>query len=255
MITDVQPRLFHMKGMQTMRIEPAPSRQSILAIAAHPDDIESWCAGTLAQAYDSGSITRLLLVTAGDQGSADPRDTRATVAARREAEARAAARLLGIAEVECLHYLDGEVEESRALRADLVRWIRHWQPDIVFTHDPVHALPAYLSHRDHRIVGRATLDAVYPLARDRLAFADVPIVFQLAPHAVKQVWLFASAEADTLVDIVPGFERKVQARLAHVSWTPNPSDLAAHWLTRAAEIGQTGPVSLGEAFTVLYVDP
>jgi LmbE family N-acetylglucosaminyl deacetylase len=240
--------------MRAMRIVHAPSRKSILAIAAHPDDIESWCAGTLAQAYDAGSITRLLLVTAGDQGSEDPRDTRATVAVRREAEARAAARLLGIAEVECLHYPDGEVEDTRALRADLVRWIRNRQPDIVFTHDSEQPLPAYLAHRDHREVGRAALDAVYPLARDRLAFADVPAIFQLAPHAVKQVWLFASAQADTVVDIVRGFDRKVQARLAHVSQTPNPANLAVHWRERAAEIGQTGPVPLGEAFTVLHLD-
>jgi LmbE family N-acetylglucosaminyl deacetylase len=94
---------------------------------------------------------------------------------------------------------------------------------VVFTHDPKHPLPAYLCHPDHRVVGRATLDAIYPLARDRLAFADVPEIAQLAPHAVKQIWLFASAEATSMVDIGPGFERKVQARLAHVSQTTDPS--------------------------------
>jgi LmbE family N-acetylglucosaminyl deacetylase len=237
-----------------MQVALPPSNQSILAIAAHPDDIESWCAGTLAQAHDAGSTVRLLLVTAGDQGSANPSDTRATVAVRREAEARAAAAILGIADVVCLHCPDGEVENTRTLRGDLVRWIRCMQPDVVFTHDPEHPLPAYLCHPDHRVVGRATLDAIYPMARDRLAFADMSEIAELPPHAVKQIWLFASAEASTMVDISPGFERKVQARLVHVSQTNDPSDLAKQWRTRAAEVGKLGPVPLGEAFSVLYVD-
>jgi LmbE family N-acetylglucosaminyl deacetylase len=237
-----------------MPIVLAPRERSVLAIAAHPDDIESWCAGTLAQARDMGSTVRLLLVTAGDQGSAEPNDTRAIVAARREAEARDAAAILGIVEVECLHLPDGEVEDTRALRGELVGWIRRWKPDIVFTHDPAHPLAAHLSHRDHRIVGRAALDAVYPLARDRLAFEDVMPICRLAPHAVGEVWLFASAMADTVVDISAGFDRKVRARLAHASQTPDPAALVTGWRARADEIGEMGPVPLGEAFTCLQLD-
>jgi LmbE family N-acetylglucosaminyl deacetylase len=236
-----------------MLIQAAPAQQSILAIAAHPDDIESWCAGTLAQAYDAGSTVRLLLVTAGEQGSADPEDTRAAVAARREAEARAAAVLLGVSDVVCLHYPDGEVENTTKLRGDLVRWVRTFRPEVVFTHDPEHTVPAYVCHRDHRVVGRATLDAIYPLARDHLAFADRPSIAQLSPHTVRHIWLFASAQPDTVVDIVAGFDRKIQARLEHVSQTPDPVNLAARWRTRAAEVGATGPVPLGEAFAVLHL--
>jgi LmbE family N-acetylglucosaminyl deacetylase len=238
-----------------MFIQVAPAGQSILAIAAHPDDIESWCAGTLAQAYDAGSTVRLLLVTAGEQESSDPANTRADIAARREAEARAAAAHLGISDIVCLHYPDGEVENTTGLRGDLVQWICMFQPDVVFTHDPEHTLPAYLCHRDHRVVGRATLDAVYPLARDHLAFADRPSIAGLPPHAVRHIWLFASAQPDTVVDIASGFDRKIQARLAHVSQSPDPEGPAAHWRTRAAEIGALGAVPLGEAFAVLQVDP
>jgi LmbE family N-acetylglucosaminyl deacetylase len=236
-----------------MAIVLAPRESSIVAIAAHPDDIESWCAGTLVEARDRASTVRLLLVTDGDQGSADPGDTRAIVAVRREAEAREAAAILGIVEVQCLHLPDGEVEDTRSLRGELVGWIRRWKPDIVFTHDPVHPLPTYLSHRDHRIVGRAVIDAVYPLARDRLAFEDVMPICRLAPHAVGEVWLFASATADTVVDISDGFERKVRARLAHTSQTPDPAALVTSWQARAAEIGKLGPVPLGEAFTCLHL--
>jgi LmbE family N-acetylglucosaminyl deacetylase len=237
-----------------MAIVLAPAERSILAIAAHPDDIESWCAGTLAEARDSACTVRLLLVTSGDQGSAYPSDTRAMVAARREAEAREAAAILGIVEVECLHQPDGEVEDTRALRGELVGWMRRWKPDIVFTHDPDHPLPAYLAHRDHRVVGRATLDAVYPLARDRLAFEDVVPICRLAPHAVGEVWLFASSTAESVVDISAGFEGKVMARLAHASQTSDPAALVTSWQARSAEIGKMGPVPLGEAFTCLHLD-
>jgi LmbE family N-acetylglucosaminyl deacetylase len=237
-----------------MAVVLAPTERSILAIAAHPDDIESWCAGTLAEARDQASTVRLLLVTSGDQGSSDPGDTRAIVAARREAEAREAAAILGIVQVECLHLPDGEVEDNRSLRGELVQWLRRLKPDIVFTHDPEHPLPAYLSHRDHRVVGRATLDAIYPLARDRLAFEDVLPISRLAPHAVGEVWLFASATADMVVDISAGFERKVKARLAHTSQTSDAGALVASWQARAAKIGKIGPVPLGEAFTCLRLD-
>ena len=117
------------------KVEP-PSAKSILAIAAHPDDIESWCAGTLAIAIDNGATVRLLLVTSGEHGSSDPAAVPAAVGARRETEARAAADALGLTAVEFLRYGDGEVELTHALRRELVEWIRRWQPEVVFTHDP-----------------------------------------------------------------------------------------------------------------------
>jgi LmbE family N-acetylglucosaminyl deacetylase len=124
---------------------------------------------------------------------------------------------------------------------------------VLFTHDPEHPWPPYLTHRDHRVVGRAALDAVYPLARDRLAFPEHERL-GLAPHAVRAVWLFASAVADTHVDIGAGFERKIAARLAHESQTADPAGLARGWRARAASIGAPVGVGLAESFTVLRPD-
>ncbi len=236
-----------------MQIVQPPRAESIMAIAAHPDDIESWCAGTLAQAIDLGATVRLLLVTSGEHGSNDPTATSQTIAARREQEAGAAAQRLGIAELRFLRYPDGDVEDTRALRGDLVEWIRRWRPGALFTHDPEHAWPPYLTHRDHRVVGRAALDAVYPLARDRLAFAE-QVRAGLEPHAVREVWLFASDSADSYVDITAGFDRKIAARLAHESQTPVPAMLVKEWRTRAAQIGAKVGLPLAEAFVVLQLD-
>lgn len=230
-----------------------PSTTPIMAVAAHPDDIESWCAGTLARAVDAGAVVRLLLVTSGDKGSADPDARSAEVAATREREASLAADRLGIADVAFLRYPDGDVENTRALRRDLVAWVRRWKPTVLFTHDPEHPLPPYLGHRDHREVGRAALDAVYPLARDRLSFPEHARA-GLGPHAVQQAWLFASAVADQHVDIAPAFERKLAARLAHASQTLDEAALRAGWRRRAAEIGAPAGLALAEAFTVLSLD-
>ena len=236
-----------------MRIIEPPKAVKIMAIAAHPDDIESWCAGTLACAVDAGATIHLLLVTSGEHGSSDLLADPRLVATVREQEAQIAAECLGIKEVTFLRYPDGEVEETHQLRGELVKWIRRWQPDLVFTHDPTHYLPAYLCHRDHRVVGRAALDAVYPLARDHLAFAE-QIQAGLKSHAVGQVWLFASSQAEAYVNIEPGFERKIEARLAHKSQTPDPEALVAAWRTRATIIGEKASLLLAEAFTVLEID-
>jgi len=230
-------------------VEP-PGPVSIMAIAAHPDDIESWCAGTLARAIDKGATARLLLVTSGAKGSANPADQPAAVAARREAEAQVAARELGLAGVVFLRYPDGEVEQTHALRGKLVEWIRRWRPDIVFTHDPEHPDPPYISHRDHRTVGRAALDAIYPAARDPLSFPE-HVRAGLPPHTVGQVWLFASTQAGSFVDISAGFDRKVAARLAHASQTPDPDALRAGWRHRARTIGAPADLPMAEAFTIL----
>ena len=109
-----------------MIVEP-PAVASVMAIAAHPDDIESWCAGTLVRLIDVGATARLLLVTSGDQGSRDPQATLTSVAAMRETEAQEAALALGLSAVSFLRYPDGNVENTQGLRGELVAWIRRWQ--------------------------------------------------------------------------------------------------------------------------------
>jgi LmbE family N-acetylglucosaminyl deacetylase len=232
-------------------IDP-PGAVAILAIAAHPDDIESWCAGALVLAINRGATVRLLLVTSGDKGSSDPRAIATEVGSRREREALDAARQLGIAEVAFLRYPDGEVEDTRTLRGDLVAALRRCRPTLLFTHDPEHPYPPYIAHRDHRIVGRAALDAAHPLARDRLSFPEHASQ-GLAPHAVQEAWLFASTVADSRVDIGGSFGRKVAARLAHTSQTTDAEALRRGWHERAARIGAADGLALAEAFTVLHL--
>lgn len=104
-----------------MSIVQPPVVKSIMAIAAHPDDIESWCAGTLVLAHARGAKVRLLLVTSGEHGTSDSHVPAQQVALQREREARSAAEILGISEIAFLHYPDGDVEDTHTLRGQLLR--------------------------------------------------------------------------------------------------------------------------------------
>jgi LmbE family N-acetylglucosaminyl deacetylase len=232
-------------------VEP-PGAVSIMAVAAHPDDIEFGCTGTLMRAIAGGATARLLLVTSGDKGSGDPATDSRALAIRREAEARAAGEIIGLSDVAFLRHTDGEVENTTQLRREITFWIRAWRPEVIFTFDPDHALPRYISHRDHRTVGRATLDCVYPLARDPLAFPE-QVLAGLQPYKVGQVWLFASDIADTYVDIAEVFERKIEARLAHVSQTRDAEALRKRFRERAETLSKPSGLPYAEAFTLINI--
>lgn len=240
-----------MSESRPLIVEP-PTEGPILVIAAHPDDMEAWCAGTVTAAIDRGVEAHLVLATSGDKGSPDPYTDPRELARRREDEARVAAEMLGFREVAFLGHLDGELENTVELRRQIAEAIRRVQPFALFTFDPEHSLPPYTSHRDHRTIGRATLDCAYPLARDPLVFPE-QIKAGLQPHKVKQVWLFASAIADRYVDISGAFDRKVEARIAHTSQTSDPAAVPGNWRKRAADHGEPVGLELAERFTVVDI--
>jgi LmbE family N-acetylglucosaminyl deacetylase len=160
---------------------------------------------------------------------------------------------LGITSVDFLRHPDGEVEDSRKLRGELVAFVRRFRPDALFTHNPDHPYPSYVSHRDHRVTGRVAIDAAYPLARDRLSFVELEQQ-GLKPHAVRELWLFASASTDSFVDIEDAFDRKIGARLAHKSQTGDQHALREAWRQSAATVGSPVGLASAEAFTVLQLD-
>ncbi|HEX6122254.1 MAG TPA: PIG-L deacetylase family protein [Ktedonobacterales bacterium] len=221
---------------------------TVLVIAAHPDDIESWCAGAVAALTGQGWRAVYVLCTSGEKGTSDPTEAPATVAARREAEQRAAARIVGAEEPVFLRLPDGELEDDHHLRGLLVREIRRHRPRLLITHDPEHPWPPYTTHRDHRIAGRVALDAAYPYARDLPHFPEQLRDEGLAPHAVPEVWLFSSSQPDHFVDISATLDTKIAARLAHASQTVDPTALAASWRRRAEETGRAGGLPLAEGF-------
>jgi LmbE family N-acetylglucosaminyl deacetylase len=227
-----------------------PSNVRVLAICAHPDDVESWCGGTLALLAERGCDVRLAVCTAGEKGTADRNLTPDALADIRIREQRAAVARLGMKAVRFLDGKDGELQDTSYFRGQVVHLIRDFRPVVVFTHDPDHPYPPYLAHRDHRVVGRVVLDAVYPAARDHLYFPE-QITAGLETHRVSSVWLFASVVASTAVDISATLERKIVARLEHRSQTTDADALRVSWRDRAAAIGAPFHLAAAETFTVL----
>ena len=208
--------------------------ERVLVIVAHPDDIESWAAGTVCRFVDAGKQAAFVLVTSGDKGTSDPVLTSQQVGAIREVEQVEAARIMGVEAVTFLRWPDSEVEPTLTLRRELVRQARRHRPDLLITHDPV---PPYRLHPDHRAVGRAALDAIFPCARDALIFPEQIREEGLSAHIVPEAWLFATESPDVWVDISTTLMRKIAARLAHRSQFGDAQELQSNWYRRAAEQG------------------
>ena len=88
-----------------------------------------------------------------------------------------------------------------------MRLLRMHRPRIVLTSDPT---TPYRDHRDHRIVGRLTMDAVYPYARDHLSYPHL-LDEGLEPHKVQEVWFWGSKQANHRIDVTETFDLKMAA--------------------------------------------
>src|SRR5438874_16009 len=109
-----------------------------LVISAHPDDIEFGCAGTVAVLVDEGWDVRYVIVTSGQRGTQDVHAAPEEMARVREAEARAAAAVVGVADVTFLGYMDSDLlgADAIGLRRDLSRQFRRHQPHRMMTMHP-----------------------------------------------------------------------------------------------------------------------
>ena len=101
----------------------------------------------------------------------DPEMTPHRLAPIREQEQRDAALILGVKELVTLGYPDGELEDTREFRGEVVRAVRRSRPDLVLCPEIYRRGSPW--HRDYRITGQVTADAVYPYARDRLHFSEL----------------------------------------------------------------------------------
>ena len=224
----------------------------ILVVVAHPDDAEFGCGGSVAHWVADGREVFYCVITNGNRGSDDPAMTPERLAAIREDEQRAAARALGVTDVLFLGYPDGELEDTREARRDVIRAIRRFRPDRVVTQNPFPSLNPYSGHRDHRHAGRLALDAVYPFARDRMHFPEL-LAEGWQPHKVREVYLMGSDEPDTFVDITGTIDRKLAALRCHASQLKDFAAVEARVRERAADLGKPQGYTYAEAFRAIHL--
>jgi LmbE family N-acetylglucosaminyl deacetylase len=189
----------------------------IIAIFAHPDDGEYKMGGTAARLAEAGHKIKFVSLTNGDAGH--HRQGGGILAKRRRAEAKEAARRLGIDAYEVLDYHDAELMPTLEVRKDVIRLIREWNADVVI------GLRPYDYHPDHRNAGRVVQDAAY--------MVQVPnVVSRVQPTDGNPVFLYMEDrftkptpfEPDVAVPIDTVMEQKIDALDAHVSqmyeWLP-----------------------------------
>lgn len=229
--------------------------ERFMLIAAHPDDAEFGPSATAARWIDAGSVGWLVCCTSGDQGGEDPDADPLELAALRETEQRAAAAVIGYAGVSFLHQPDGALVNDLPLREMLVREIRAFRPDAVLATDPetIFHAGAGVNHTDHRAAGMAAVDAVYPAARNPMAF---PALARsgLAAHVVRRLYLFWSNHPTAWVDIAATLDRKLAALAEHRSQIRDFEGLATRIRSWAAEEGAAAGLSAAEALRVIVIE-
>jgi LmbE family N-acetylglucosaminyl deacetylase len=226
----------------------------ILGVAAHPDDLDFVAGGSIAQWIRQGATVYYFILTNGNKGTNDRNTTPDELCVKRRDEQCNAAHTLGVSEVFFADYDDGRLEIEERLKVDIARVIRKLKPDTVITYDPTmiydseHGL---INHPDHRAAGQATLDAVYPLARDYLSCASLFTKEHLEPHKVSTVLLFGIEKTNFSVDISKELDTKTAALRAHGSQYDD-SDIEAA-LTAAKENGALSGAAYAERFVRIDV--
>lgn len=179
-----------------------PMPVDLLAIAAHRDDVELTCAGTLLKAKDAGYRTAILDLTAGESG------TRGS-AALRAAEAERAATILGVNERRNAGLRDAYLQNTEETRRVVVELIRHFAPRTVILPYPVGR------HPDHRIASELGRDACFLAGLARYQAEGAPH----RPHKILYALAYREdpVKPTFVVDITPQFERKMESIRCYAS--------------------------------------
>jgi LmbE family N-acetylglucosaminyl deacetylase len=199
--------------------------KTVLGVAAHPDDLEFGIAGAIAKWSAAGADCYYLILTNGNKGSEDRALSNDELRNIRRREQRAAGKIIGLKDIFFCDYEDGLLTGSIGVKRDIIRIIRKIKPDVVLTMDPTFVYDesrGFINHPDHRAAGQATLDAVYPLARDWRSFPELESKEKLPSHKVKTVLLNNFKSQNYFEDISEHIETKLAALAAHASQLPNP---------------------------------
>ncbi|TAK10896.1 MAG: PIG-L family deacetylase [Anaerolineae bacterium] len=229
--------------------------ESAIAIAAHPDDIEFSCSGTMARWAKAGSRIGYVLITSGDGGIADPSISKEDATVIREAETRRAAEITGVKDIAFLRVTDGMVEATMELRKRIVREIRRFKPEVIVCGDPTVFFPSdtYINHPDHRASATAAIDAAFPATGQPHVFQELEAE-GLKAHKPRKVYITAwDDKATTFVDISETMDIKIEALRAHASqmmdW--DPGEEMRKW---AAETAKGKEMEYAEAFKVITLE-
>jgi len=172
----------------------------LLAVAAHPDDVEQTCGGTLLRMAEAGYRTGIIDLTAGDMGTRGSPEIRV-------AESADAAKILKVSHRENLHFPDARLENFMAGRMTLAQRIRELRPRTVI-------LPYWEGrHPDHYRTAELGYEACFLAGLRKID----PYTEPHRPYKIVYSSLYANVTPSFVVDITPQFDRRMESLLAYRS--------------------------------------
>jgi len=216
-------------------------RADVLAIAAHRDDVEQTCGGTLLRMAARGLRTAILDLTRGEAGTRGTADDRAREAAN-------AAKLLGVSHREALDMPDGAIENTLENRKKIARVLREVRPRVVI-------LPYWQArHPDHAIVATLGYEACFLSGLAKIDTGAAPH----RPFKIVYASLYADVRPSFIVDITPFIEQRHNALMAYKSQYANQSagsalfvpeeEIRERTFAEARHYGLLAGVKYGEPF-------
>jgi N-acetylglucosamine malate deacetylase 1 len=215
----------------------------LLAIAAHPDDVEQTCGGAMLRMAEAGYRTGIIDLTAGDMGTRGSPEIRV-------AESAEAARILKVSHRENLHFPDARLENSMAGRMTIAHRIRELRPRTVI-------LPYWQGrHPDHYRASEIGYEACFLAGLRKIDQYTEPH----RPYKIVYSSIYANVTPSFVVDVTPYFDRRMESLLAYrsqygemtegVTLFPDEREIRERLAAMARFYGNLIGVKYGEPYVV-----
>jgi LmbE family N-acetylglucosaminyl deacetylase len=233
------------------------NRYRVLAIMAHPDDLEFSSGGTIAKWSEEGAEITVCIVTDGATGTQDRELMGARLAEIRRQEAEAAARILGAQEFVWMGMRDGYLEYTFDLRRDFARLFRKCRPHRYVVMDPAPTIEdRFINHPDHRAVAQASLDVTLTAGTTPGHFPELLEEGFEPWRGLRELWIAGAGAKPVVIDISGTIDRKIDALMCHRSQVGDDRAEIERWVRERTEPeGRRAGFAYGESFQVISQGP
>jgi LmbE family N-acetylglucosaminyl deacetylase len=202
-------------------------KNKILAVFAHPDDLELYAGGLTSRLTSDGKTVRSVKITNGDMGSRQENVTSQQLGQLRQTEDKKSMTVLGILPENNIYLQipDGQIENNLEIIGLIAQQIRLFKPDLIITHNPENKIIRFdkdvnwVNHRDHFNTANTTLDAAFPYSRDILFFPEQLKNSNASSHSVSEFLLVDYYDHPDLVyiDVTSNVDQRVKGHACHSS--------------------------------------
>jgi LmbE family N-acetylglucosaminyl deacetylase len=227
------------------------SAKRILCVQPHYDDNDIAAAGILKRLQKSGAEIFYLTVTNDLMGVIDHSLSPETAAEALKRDQLAAGEIIGVNEQFWLGYPDASNYDYFNLRRDLLKYIRQFKPDFVFTPDP---WLTYEAHRDHIQTGLATAEAVMFAGLMKIASSDPAVDSAYEGQPIDGIVFYYTREPNTITDITSTWGDKISAvRCYQAQFEPDDMDMLVMALDmKSCQVAADRDFEYGEPLKVLH---